>query len=102
MTSPSRHVLKIATPEVKKPGFLEWLIMFVAIAEPLMTLPQIIQIWTTRDIHGVSLATWGLYIFASFIWLIYGVKIRNNALIVTGAMWVLVESTVVVGILTFR
>lgn len=76
--------------------------MFVAIAEPLMTLPQIIQIWTTRDVRGVSIATWGLYILASFVWFIYGLKIRNNALIVTGAMWVLVESTVVIGILLFK
>ena len=73
--------------------------MFVAIVEPLMTLPQVLQIWTTKDAHNVSLIAWVLYIFASSVWLLYGLKIGNKALAVTGALWIAVDAAVVAGIL---
>ncbi len=75
--------------------------MFVAIAEPLMTLPQIYQIWWVGDAHGVSLVTWVCYAFASVIWLLYGLKTNSKPLALTGALWTLMDLLVAVGILLF-
>jgi uncharacterized protein with PQ loop repeat len=102
MPSPSRHTLhQVAHRKKAKNASLERIVMFVAIAEPLMTLPQIIQIWSTNDAHGVSLVTWILYALASSVWLVYGLVMHSKALAVTGAIWILMEAAVIVGILLF-
>lgn len=51
-----------------------------------------------RGTAGVSAATWILYLVASVMWLVYGLKCRNAPLIVSGVLWVVVEAIVVVGV----
>ena len=72
--------------------------MIVAIAEPLMTVPQILQIYVSHN-TGVSLATWTLYLIASLVWLVYGVKTRNKPIIITDILWIIMEAAVIVGVL---
>lgn len=77
------------------------LVLAMAIIELLMTLPQVYEIWINKQTSGVSLLTWSFYIFAAIIWLLYGLKIRNKPLIIASALWVIVESTIVIGLLIF-
>lgn len=99
MPSSARHTLRALKAKDSRLGKL---VMVVAIVEPLMTLPQVIQIWTTRDVRSLSLITWTLYVAASSVWFVYGLKIHNQALVVTGALWTLMELAVIVGILAWR
>jgi uncharacterized protein with PQ loop repeat len=80
---------------------LERLVLFVAIAEPLMTIPQIIQIYIEHN-TGSSIVTWTLYLSASIVWLIYGVKARNTPILTTAILWIIMEVVVVIGIITVR
>ena len=73
------------------------LVLLVAIVEPLMTLPQIIQIYVSHN-TGSSIATWVMYLVSSAIWLVYGIKTRNVPIIVTDIFWVAVEALVVIGL----
>lgn len=77
---------------------LEKLVLLVAIVEPLMTLPQIIQIYVSHN-TGSSMATWVMYLVSSAIWLVFGIKTHNIPIIVTDILWVMVEALVVVGLL---
>ena len=77
---------------------LELFMVVVAIAEPLMTIPQIFELYSPQGSKGVSLATWLLYLVASIMWLLYGIKCRNTPLILSGGLWVIMEAVVVVGI----
>jgi len=77
---------------------LEKLVLLVAIVEPLMTLPQIIQIYAFRN-TGSSMATWVMYLVSSAIWLVYGIKTRNVPIIITDILWVVVEALVVIGLI---
>lgn len=99
MPSSARHTLRTTKA---KGSPLEELVMIVAIAEPLMTLPQVIQIWTTQDVRSLSLVTWVLYVVASSIWFVYGLKIHNRALIITSSLWTIMELAVITGILIWR
>lgn len=78
---------------------LDKAVLFVAITEPLMTLPQIFQIYHSHS-KGVSVLTWAMYLVASVVWLIYGIKTRNKPIIITDTLWVIVEAAVVVGIIS--
>jgi uncharacterized protein with PQ loop repeat len=84
---------------IKPSKQLEKAALVVAIAEPLMTIPQILQIYVAHN-TGTSIVTWALYLIASIVWLIYGLKTRNIPILVTAVLWVIVEAIVVVGILT--
>ena len=75
--------------------------MIVAFVEPLSTSGQIVQIWKTNNVEGNSLLTWSFFVFAALVWLMYGIKIKNKALIITSVLWVITESIVVFEILYF-
>ena len=80
---------------------LERLVLFVAIAEPLMTIPQLLQIYVAHN-TGTSMLTWGLYLSASLVWLVYGIKTHNLPIIITDILWVVVEALVVAGLMITR
>jgi MtN3 and saliva related transmembrane protein len=88
--------LRLTHKELKE---LNKVIMLVAIIEPLTTLPQIIEVFTKQNVSGVSVWTWSLYLLAEVIWLIYGLAIKNRPVIVTNFLWILMDSSVVIGVL---
>lgn len=80
---------------------LDKVVLAVAIIEPLTTLGQIIQIGKYKDAKGNSLATWIFYTIAAFIWLLYGLKIKNKPVIISSLLWVVMEGVVVIEILYY-
>ena len=58
----------------KKKQPREPLLYFAVAFGPLMTLPQVYDIWVRRS-TGVSVATWTAYIVTSTIWLLHALKI---------------------------
>lgn len=93
----ARHFIK--TFENK--DLLDKSTIVVGVLGPFMTLPQVIQIWTTQSAEGVSLATWSFYIFISLVWVVYGVKKKILPIIVADSLWVVFELMIVVGILLY-
>jgi uncharacterized protein with PQ loop repeat len=80
---------------------LNKLVLVVAVVEPLMTLPQIYQIWTDKDASGVSAVTWLGYMIAALIWLFYGLKIKDKPIIISSTLWIITEGFVVLGALRY-
>lgn len=76
-------------------------VLAIAIIEPAMTLPQIYEIWIKHEAAGVSVATWGLYISAAFVWLMYGLQLKDKALLTSSVLWIVTELAVVVGALIY-
>lgn len=96
------HKIKIRT--LTKPQQKEMLkrsVLVVAIIEPAMTLPQIYEIWFKHQAQGVSATTWGLYIGAATIWLLYGIQLKDKPLIISSALWIVTEAAVVAGTLLY-
>lgn len=76
-------------------------IFVVAIASPLMTVPQIVMIWVQRSAAGVSIASWGAYLAAALFWLMYGFVHRDRAIIMSNILWVVLEAFVIAGAILF-
>lgn len=74
--------------------FEKFMIVF-ALVEPLATIPQIYQVWSSNDAAGVSLTTWFFYMITAGIWLIYGIRIKDKPVIVSGVFWTLAQGLVV-------
>jgi len=77
------------------------LVMIMAIVEPLMALPQAYGIWVHHVTAGVSIITWSFFTIAAFTWLLYGLQIKSTPLIVTSCLWILVEGSVVLGLIIY-
>jgi uncharacterized protein with PQ loop repeat len=96
MPSKSHHRLKRSR---RNNQALEQAMLVVAIFEPLMTIPQIIDIYSHPGEDHLSVLTWVLYALASLMWLVYGLYNRNKPLILTGILWLIMEALVIAGIL---
>lgn len=76
--------------------------LVAAVVQPLMTLPQAIQLYTTHDAHGLSLFTWLGYTIVGLVFLTYSYKYRLVPIMIQQTLWFVLQSSVVVGILIWQ
>lgn len=76
-------------------------LLWIAVIEPLSTLPQIITLYKTQDAGSLSLLSWVLFMAASITWLIYGIRIKSTPLIASSVVWVATELMLIAGIIAF-
>ncbi len=81
---------------------IDKIVLFSAFLMPLIELPQLLEIYTKKSAENVSLFTWGFFVIFGIPWLIYGIIHKQKPVIVLYALWVLVDSTIVLGILLYR
>jgi len=77
------------------------LVYVVAFLGPIMTLPQSHDIWSHKDAGSVSLLTWGTYVIANIIWLFYGFLHKEKPIIYMYSLGLIVNLTVVVGVIIY-
>lgn len=103
MPQPSAQyrVLKIKLTKKQQKQLIKRSVLIIAVIEPVMTLPQVLKIWIDKEAAGISSITWGFYIFAALIWLMYGIQIKDRPLIISSFLWIIMESLVVIGTLIY-
>ena len=74
------------------------MIFLAVVATPIMTLPQVYQIWFEHA-RGASVITWSAYVIIAFMWLIYGIKHNDKPLILMEIPCIFIYSLVVIGLL---
>ena len=75
---------------------------FASFAYPFTALPQIIQVYTTKDVTSLSFVSFTLYVIFGSIFLGYAVSKKLNPLIIEGALWLVIYIAMLVGILLFH
>lgn len=83
----------------KDPSIL-WMdraVIIMSIVSPLMTLPQVWNVWVHQDITGISLITWGTYTVGSSVWLMYGILHKEARIILLNVLFVIFNGMVVAG-----
>ncbi len=86
----------------KLKNFMDKAIYPIGILGPVMTVPQLLEVWTTKDVSGLSLLTWSSWVIIASFWLFYGVLHKEIPIILSYALWILVELGVVVGIILYK
>lgn len=76
-------------------------VYIASFVSPLLTLPQVYQIYAFQDATGVSAISWGAYTLFSFPWLAYGILHRQRPLIIANSLWLILHTTVFVGALLY-
>lgn len=77
-------------------------IAVVGLIGPIMTTPQIINVWVYHQVEGLAIASWGTYVITASFWLIYGILHKERAIILVNIAWILANLSVVTGIFLFR
>jgi uncharacterized protein with PQ loop repeat len=81
--------------------FLNKAIYFIGIVGPVLVLPQLLKIWTTKDASGLSLITWTLWIFVDSIWIMYGFVHKILPIVFSHSAYIFTQIGVVTGILLY-
>ena len=76
-------------------------IYVIALFWPIMTVPQIIKIWETKDVAWLSIRTWSAYITNSSFWLIYGLLHKEKPIIISQIFRLLVNGSIFIWILLY-
>jgi uncharacterized protein with PQ loop repeat len=93
------HYHKYKKHSPKKPTLaIDRWVYFAVIATPILTLPQVYDIWMTHQKQG-SAVTWTAYFANAFIWLLYGIKHNDRPIIAVQVIWLVMDAVIVVGLL---
>lgn len=88
-------------PEIKK-RIADRLVYLAGTLTPIMTLPQIYDVWVHQRVGGISIIAWSYYAIASVVWLWYGILHKEKALIILNGSMVVLNSLVAIGAIVFR
>ena len=101
MDSHGLHHFVKRKKELKFKRIFDKLIYVVGIFGPLMTLPQVMKIWINHQVAGVSIVTWVGYSVNSFFWLGYGIIHKEKPIIINYILWLILNISVVIGVLIY-
>ena len=68
---------------------------------PLMTLPQIAEIWWYKNAADVSTISWVSYFIVALFWLGYGLLHRDKPIIITNIIWIIFDMVIVIGTIIY-
>ena len=80
---------------------MDRLIYLVGIMGPVMTIPQLMQIWVERTAAGVSPISWGAYLIVALFWVMYGIIHKEKPIIIIYSAWVVLDIFIVAGTLLY-
>ena len=80
---------------------LDNICMITAVIMPLTALPQVYKIWKYQIVAGVSIWMWISYSILIMPMLLYGIVHKVKQLVVLNALWLLMDSFIIIGILKF-
>ena len=73
----------------------------VSIFTLLMTVPQVLVIWITREAAGVSVLSWSAYLLSAILWLWFGVRQGDKNIYLPCIGWIILNGAIVVGALIY-
>lgn len=93
------HVKKGTKQQSGFVGFFDRLMYGIALIAPVMTLPQLYQVWVLHQVEGVSMLTWGGYAGVSALWLFYGYLQKDKPLMLTQFLLLILDGGIFIGVL---
>ncbi len=80
---------------------LDRLVFVAGVVGPVMTLPQLNNIYVLHEADGVSALSWGAFALLDLVWLGYGCVHRDRAITTTYTLWFFVNGAVAVGAIIY-
>jgi uncharacterized protein with PQ loop repeat len=80
---------------------IDLLIYIAAFVGPLVLLPQVFNIYSTHETSGLFLPTWAMFGALNFLWILYGRAHGEKPIVITNVALMVLNFSVVIGILLF-
>ncbi|HET7673439.1 MAG TPA: PQ-loop domain-containing transporter [Candidatus Saccharimonadales bacterium] len=96
----SFHLFKHAFSKSEKTT-IDRAMTMVAVIHPLSALPQVIEIFASKNATGVSLATWLLFMLIGIIFMLYAIAHRIKPMIINQFIWFVMDFLIVTGVLIY-
>ena len=58
-------------------------------------IPQVIQVWKSKSVEGLSLTTYIIFIIGVFLWFLYGLSIGSLSMIIANFITVLLALVII-------
>ncbi len=88
--------------QIKTKKEIDLLCYFGSVFMPLTALPQIHLLYTSKNAGGLSLAMWILYGLGVIPFLLFGVMHKEKQLVILNLLWLVVDITMITGILIYK
>lgn len=75
---------------------------FAILVGVIFTVPQLYEIIINQSSGSVSLFTWVAYTVMSFFWLIYGIERKLKPVIISSAIYIILDFFIVASIIKFN
>jgi MtN3 and saliva related transmembrane protein len=59
---------------------------FAGTLSTIALVPQVIKIWKTKSTRDISLIMFIISCFGAFLWMIYGIMLHSNPVIITNSI----------------
>ena len=82
-------MLDSVTIEVELIGFAAAFLTTIAF------IPQVIQVWKSKSVEGLSLTTYIIFVIGVFLWFLYGLSIGSLSMIIANFITVLLASVII-------
>ena len=83
--------------------FVEYIVVYqellgfiAAVLGAISFLPQLIKIWRFRSVKDISTGMYVIYTFSVILWLIYGIIIKSEPLILAEILTLILVSTILI------
>ena len=80
----------------KNLGFLAGFLTTIAF------LPQVFRVWSTKSTKDISIWMFLIFTTGVFLWLIYGLIIMNNSLIVANTITLILSLSILIAKILFK
>lgn len=87
------------SPHPSSVSGLEKVLRGLSVFTMLMTVPQVLAVWVSRDAGGVSLASWLAYLLSACLWFVYGFQKRDKTIYLACIGWIALDAAIVAGVI---
>ena len=81
--------------------WLENLVGVISIIYPLSAIPQIIEIWMNKNVEGVFLLTWSLFLMLTIPLIIYAIVKKDRKLTIMWSLWSIGYLGIILGLVLY-
>ncbi len=82
-------------------ALLDKLLMVIAVVSPLMSLPQVYDLYSSQSAGSLSLLSWSSWALFNVPWIIYGFVHKQKPIIIMYVLWFLMNMSIVLGIIIY-
>ena len=80
---------------------LDKLIFVAGVVGPVLSIPQIILIYSNKDASDISAVSWFGWAALNIVWILYGLAHKEPPIVMTYTFWFVINLTVAFGAILY-